>query len=461
MLSCKKKEKWQDVDPAFAKYVEAYTTGIVSKTTSIRVQLAADATTTHTVGQAVKEDLFSIKPSAKGRATWIDARTIEFKPETNLQPDQVYEVNFKLGKVTRVPEKFNDFRFSLQTIRPACKLEQTGLRSTNEKDKMFLNGEITTADSEEATGIEKILSVSQGSVSWQHSNNNKTHSFSITGIRREAKETKLSVKWDGNKMKMNGAGEEWLAIPAAGDFKVLNIMPVNDAQQYASVQFSNPIAVGQDLTGLLTVSNLQDVAYTISGSEVKLYMDGMLEGNYSVNVNPGIKDAWGNNLESSYSGNIVFENRLPSVRIHGKGNILPSSGKLVLPFEAVNLSAVDISIIKIYENNVPQFLQDNDLGGNYELRRVSKPVVQKTLRLDNDKTLDLHRKQRFSLDIDKFLKTEPGAIYRVTIGFRPEYSLYSKMAMDTTAEEDNSEESYYEDEYDGYASNSKDDDGEF
>lgn len=291
MLSCKKKEKWLDVDPAFAKYVEAYTTGIVSKTTSIRIQLAADATTTHTVGQAVKEDLFSIKPSAKGRATWIDARTIEFKPETNLQPDQVYEVNFKLGKVTRVPEKFNDFRFSLQTIKPACKLEQTGLRSTNEKDNMFLNGEITTADSEEATGIEKILSVSQGSVSWQHSNNNKTHSFSITGIRREAKETKLSVKWDGNKMKMNGAGEEWLAIPAAGDFKVLNIMPVNDAQQYASVQFSNPIAVGQDLTGLLTVSNLPDVAYTISGSEVKLYMDGMLEGNYSVNVNPGIKDA--------------------------------------------------------------------------------------------------------------------------------------------------------------------------
>lgn len=169
MLSCKKKDKWLDVDPAYSKYVEAYTTGIVSKTTSIRVQLAADATTTHTVGQEVKEDLFSITPSAKGRATWIDARTIEFKPEKNLQPDQVYEVNFKLGSVTRVPEKFNEFRFSMQTIKPACILEQTGLRSTNEKDKMFLNGEITTADSEEATGIEKIISVSQGTVSWQHS----------------------------------------------------------------------------------------------------------------------------------------------------------------------------------------------------------------------------------------------------------------------------------------------------
>ena len=45
--SCKKNnnQKWIDVDPAFAKYVEAYTTGVVSKTSSVRVQLAADAAT--------------------------------------------------------------------------------------------------------------------------------------------------------------------------------------------------------------------------------------------------------------------------------------------------------------------------------------------------------------------------------------------------------------------------------
>ena len=76
-----------------------------------------------------------------------------------------------------------------------------------------------------------------------------------------------------------------------------------------------------------------------------------------------------------------------------------------MPFEAVNLNAVDISIIKIFENNVPQFLQDNNLGGNADLRRVAKPIVQKNLRLDDDKTLDLHKHQHFSLDIDKDRKS--------------------------------------------------------
>ena len=30
---------------------------------------------------------------------------------------------------------------------------------------------------------------------------------------------------------------------------------MNDAEQYASIQFSDPIAVGQELTGLITISN--------------------------------------------------------------------------------------------------------------------------------------------------------------------------------------------------------------
>ncbi|HEX2682821.1 MAG TPA: MG2 domain-containing protein, partial [Ferruginibacter sp.] len=233
---------------------------------------------------------------------------------------------------------------------------------------------------------------------------------------------------------------------------------INDVQQYASVQFSDVIAVGQDLEGLISISGQSDISYSINGSEVKVFGNGKLDGNYTVNVNPGVKNTWGDALDKGFASNINFENRMPSVKIHGKGNILPNSGRLVLPFESINLNAVDISIIKIYENNVPQFLQENDLGGNEQLRRVGKPVVQKTLRLDDDKTLDLHKKQHFSLDIDKYLKTEQGAIYKVTIGFRPEYSLF--VSTDTTTKAAEEEENYYDD-YNEYSNNGVDEDDAF
>ncbi len=452
--SCSKKNVgWKSVDPAYAKYVDAYSTGIVSKTAPIRIQLASNAATTHTVGEEVKEKLFTLTPAVKGKTVWVDARTIEFRPEKNLEPDKLYEVNFKLGKVTQVPEKFRELVFNFQTIQPAFKVTQDGLRSDGTKDKMFLEGSIATADAEEATVVERLLTGTQNGtgykIQWQHSNAGKSHRFTINNIKRAGTSQQLLLKWTGVPLKITNSGGQTLAVPAIGDFKVLATAAINDAQQYASVQFSDPVAIDQDLTGLLSLSNQPQVSYSINGSEVKLFASGQLDGNFTVNSNAGIKNKWGQSLSANFVANVVFENRKPSVRIHGKGNILPTSGRLVLPFDAVNLAAVDISILKIYENNIPQFFQENNIGGNNELRRVARPIVQKTLRLDDDKTLDLHIKQRFSLDIDKFIKTEPGAIYSITIGFRPQYSLYSKTAVDTgqVQSEGREEEEYYDEGY--------------
>jgi hypothetical protein len=455
LFSCSKKDKWVDVDPAFSKYIDAYTTGTISKTSSIRIKLAADANTTHAVGEAVKESLFSISPSVKGKAYWLDARTIEFKPDGWLKPDQMYEVIFKLGKVTKTTDKFSEFKFSMKTVKPSFKVEHDGLRSNGVKNKMSLSGDLETADIEDGKEVEKLLSATHNNnalkISWQHNDAAKTHRYTIENISRAKSVTNAMLMWDGKPMSMDVKGETVVAVPAKGDFKVLDVVAINDAQQYASVQFSDMIAVGQDLEGLISISGQSDISYTINGSEVKVFGDGRLDGNYTVNINAGIKNTWGDVLDKGFAANINFENRMPSVKIHGKGNILPNSGRLVLPFESINLNAVDISIIKIFEENVPQFLQENSLGGNSELRRVGKPIVQKTLRLDDDKTLDLHKRQHFSLDIDKYLKTEQGAIYKVTIGFRPEYSLY--LSADTTANTNDDDEEDYYGGYDDYSNN--------
>ena len=463
LFSCGKKDQWIDVDPAFSKYIDAYTTGILSKTTAVRIQLSSDAATTHVVGEEVKDGLFSFSPSVKGKAYWLDARTIEFKPEANLKQDQLYEVSFKLGKVTRVPDKYSNFRFSMKTVKPSFKISDEGLRSSGVKNKMSLSGDLETADVEEGAKLENLLTASINNkslkINWQHNDATKTHHYTIVDIERGNAAANLRLNWNGSPMNMNVKGEKEIPVPAVGDFKVLNVAAVNEAQQYASVQFSDPVAVGQDLTGLISVSNQSDISYTINGSEVKVFTSGKLDGSFTVYINPGIKNSWDAVLDKGFTSNIFFENRMPSVKIHGKGNILPNSGRLVLPFDAINLNAVDISIIKIFENNVPQFLQENDLAGNSELRRVAKPIVQKTLRLDDDKTLDLHKHQHFSLDIDKFLKTEQGAIYRVTIGFRPEYSLYQ--SSDTTAAGQPANEDYGDEGYGDYSTQGVDDDDAF
>ncbi len=419
------------VDPAFSKYIESYTTGIISKESTIRIRLAGDVQISHEQNEALGDNVFDFSPSIKGKAYWVDARTIEFRPQGKLDPDENYSADFKLGSIIKVPGHFEDFKFGFQTIKPDFTVTFTGLQTASNTsiDKMKLGGIIQTADSEDPAGIEKIISVDFSSpvqINWQHNPITKTHVFTVTDLIREKdKVNPLKVSWDGNSLNVDKKGNQDFPIPAIGDFKVLDIRAVQDNDQYVLVQFSDAIMVGQELNGLISVSNINNAAYTIDGSTVRVYAPERLEGNYSVTVSEGVENISHKKISKTYSANVFFENRMPSVTIPGKGVILPDSGKLMMPFEAVNLNAVDVSIIKIYADNVPQYFQNNGFDGGEELRHVGKPVVQKTIRLDVDKSINLNKKNRFMLDIDQLLRTEPGAIYRVVIGYRKEYSLYS------------------------------------
>jgi uncharacterized protein YfaS (alpha-2-macroglobulin family) len=461
--ACKHKRKLILVDPEFGKYIDAYTSGVVSKKNTIRIQLASDATTAHSVNETIKDELFSFSPSVEGKAYWVDARTIEFKPDKDLKADELYEVAFNLNKVTDVPSKFKIFKFNIQTTKPSIQVDENGLRSTG-KETMSLNGQISTADVEDSKQIEKILTATlNGSklpIKWLHNEINKIHVFVIDGIKRENIAGTLNLEWDATPINIGNKDKIEIAVPAIGDFKVLNVRAVQEPEQYVLVQFSDPLTNSQQLNGLIAISNQEDMSFSVSGSEVKVYCTNKLDGSYTVNVNEGIENQYGEKIKKLFTANLFFENTMPIVKIHGKGVILPSSGgKIVLPFESINLKAVDVAIIKVYENNMPQFLQYNNLDGSEELRRVAKPLVQATVKLDDDKSLNLHKKNRFALDLDKYIKTEPGAIYRVSIGFRPEYSLYTctnGIGSKKSSDDDNEEDYYYD-----RSDNNIDDDDDF
>ena len=440
------RQKKPGIDPAFSKYIETYTTGVISKESTIRIRLATAVPVSHVQNEALSDNLFSFSPSIKGKAYWIDARTIEFRPEEKLDPDKNYTADFKLGKIVSVDSKFEDFKFDFQTIKPDFTVTFTGLQTATNTaiDKMKLGGVILTADNEDAANIEKIINVNYTTpvkITWQHNPVTKTHIFTVTQLLRgNGKVNALTVNWDGGSLDVDKKGSQNFQIPAIGDFKVLAIRAVQDNDQYVLIQFSDVIMVGQELKGLISINNINDAAYTIDGSTVKVYAPERLQGDYSVAVNEGVEDISRKKITKTYSANVFFENRLPAVTIPGKGVILPDSGKLMMPFEAVNLNAVDVSIIKIYENNVPQYFQNNGFDGGDELRHVGKPIVQKTIRLDADKSLNLNKKNRFMLDIDQLMRTEPGAIYRVIIGFRKEYSLYKCKTGGTLAKNNDDNE---------------------
>jgi len=144
-----------------------------------------------------------------------------------------------------------------------------------------------------------------------------------------------------------------------------------------------------------------------------------------VTISEGIKNIVGKRFPKTEILQVSFEEIKPSVRLVGKGVILPSTDGLIFPFEAVSLKSVNIKVMKIYENNIIQFFQVNNFDGESELHRVGKVVLNKTVSLNNTSPNDYGRWKKYSIDLSSLINADPGAIFQVKIGFNKKDVYYS------------------------------------
>src|SRR5690606_17956856 len=103
-----------------------------------------------------------------------------------------------------------------------------------------------------------------------------------------------------------------------------------------------------------------------------------------------------------------FHEAKPMLRMKGTGSILPNSQGLIFPFEAVGLKSVSVRVIKIYENNIHNFLQINNLNGDDALHRFGKVVAEKKFQLDDNKSVDLKQWSTHVIDLQKLISPDPG-----------------------------------------------------
>jgi hypothetical protein len=451
------------INPAFASYISAHTAGSISRASSIRIQLANNFGDSTKIGEEL--NVFSFEPSIKGKAHWVNASTIEFIPAEPLPSGQEYEASFLLDKIIEVPDELEEFEFDFKVISQDFEVGFPTFETLDPLKLQYqrLSGTLSTADIEDDSKIEQLLKISQGGkffhVKWEHAADKRTHRYIVDSLLRKNIETEALIEWNGSSLNLDKKGEHKVKIPAIGDFSAINAMVVNDGAQYINVYFSDPILPGQDLSGLIhfdrptaqaNVTQI-DLKFTIDGHYVRCYPNVTLSGSYPLYIEAGIQNTLGYKLKTPQTLMVTFADVMPSVNILGKGVIMPSSNKLLLPFEAVGLRAVDVTVTRIYENNVAQFLQVNDLKTDRELARVGRPMIKKMVPLNGDKLTDLGKVNTFNLNLDDLIRTEPGAIYQVKITFKKEYSMYRCVGEEANDEESEMKSLEEEENWDGDA----------
>lgn len=453
-ISCKKKPVETDNIFKYRDYISYTTSGIVSVTAPIKINLAEEVKAWE-AEQELDTDLIKTQPHIQGTLKALNKHTLLFTPDEPLEPATAYGVTVHLGDIYKtIPAEFKNYTFEFKTITPSVSITTNNLQSYS-KDWQYVLGQLSSSDMITLEDAKQLVSAKQNkkdlSLVWlEVPERSKYFEFRIDSIKRDIEDSKIDIAWDGKAIKAENKGENVINIPGKNNFSIVETNVIQNPEQYLSINFSDPLNKQQNFAGLVTIQNAKNPKYIVDGNVLKVYPDTKLVGTIKVDVFTGIKNTDGFKLKNAFVQTLIFEELKPQVRLVSNGTILPNSKELKFNFEAVNLSKVDVRIIKIFEDNVLQFLQENNMNSNYEnsIKKVGRRIVKETITLIQDKDQNTGKWKAYSIDLSKYIQADPGAIYRVEVGFKKDYSLYDCTSKSETTVID--ENDYYDNYYDDY-----------
>ncbi|NDV69778.1 alpha-2-macroglobulin [Dysgonomonas sp. 25] len=469
---CKTKNN-HEINPEFSRYIAGFTYGNITSSSPVIVELTQDVPAVE-IGKEVDKDLFKLSPSVKGKAYWESTRTIKFVPEPGeLKAGTQYDVIFKLDKVLDVESDFKEFYFNFQIPEQSFDFDLSPYSPMKNNDLAWnsVRGTLTLSDDAKPEDIQKMFSLSDKKARIQVSPTitPTRYNIIIDSLLRTNTDTEYTLTVSGKAINAKTEDKTYkIAIPSlsASDLKVVDVSTGYDPKESIHITFSDPLSSKQNIEGLVKIAGVKNFSYEIQSNVLILYLDTYSRrNNVSLTLHKQLKSINGRTLDNDYTYALQFEQNNPQIKLPSSGNILPDTGRLIIPIQAVNLWAVDVKVIKIFESNILGYLQSNNLGGDSQLRRFGRLILKKRLRLDTDPTVRLEEWNTFSLDLSSMIKRDPGAIYRLEFSMRQEYSLYpcdgvvpekpTESALerfDTVTDEDMSQFDtpgyYYYDDYD-------------
>ncbi|MBQ4819001.1 MG2 domain-containing protein [Aquimarina sp. MMG016] len=475
ILSCKKKDAKAIAEAnaselnKYQEYISDVSSGVISVHDNVFVVLQSPVAGWDD-NQQLSKNILTVSPRVKGKVIAINNRTISFQPEEGFDQDSDYTFNLNLEDLVKdlKDDLDEEFVFSVKTLKQRFAVITDNMQSYT-KDWQYIDGTISANDQMKFEIAKQLITASQKgkelSIDFSESpDKSRQFSFRIDSVQRFEDDSEVEIKWSGKKFDIDTENSATLFIPGKNNFSVISVSVANVDKQYVEINFSDPLKKNQNFNGLVTIPGATNLKYTASGNVLKVYPKKELKGTLEVTVFEGIRSTDNYKLKNTYTENVSFQQPKPEIRFLQSGVILPTSDNLKFNFETVNLRAVEVQILKVYENNVLQFLQNNNLNGNNNLRSVARPIAKKLINLQENSALNLSKWNAFAIDLKELITPDPGAIYRVELKYRKAYSLYKcegQAADDTSIEElvDNYDEEapessfwdssqyYYDDDY--------------
>ena len=439
-------EQLRPLSEALLPLIDGFTSGAIAKGEPIVVRFKSPEVLKVKYGEPLSAKAFNFKPSLKGKAVWIDENTVGFQYD-DIDPNQNYTCDFRISDFLDVeaaePLQFGFAvrrqNFSLVGSYPLC----------SEADKMgyllrvaFVNpveGDVTELINKDVRNAYSVSAKSAGG---------NVYDIEIQGIARKDDESNLKVTLEGANFEVKKALTCTLPIYAKGDFRPVKF-DIDQTSGQGTLYFTQALKQGQNLNGFLNFDQKVGYKADIQGNRVSLYIDKSSLYRYQMEdmemtVASGIRSASGMVLQDAYSFKFDLTDYEPKVRWTDDGIIIPDVDETTVYFDAVCLNSVTLRIIRIFDDNILSFLQDNELTETYGVRKVGR--LEKKVRLQIDNPYPTQWKT-FPITLSDYVKVEPGAMYQLSLDFGPsDYTFASDEMKEDIAENEQIEADYWDGE---------------
>ncbi len=419
----------------YKHYLFGYPSGVMRKGDRWILSFAKPVFDTAQIGKSLRVKGINFSPALSGAWKCLGPTTLEFLPEKSairIQQPYIYTIDLK-EFFPAIEPRLRYAQESFEYAPSSLAIEWGVLRHNYGKPgHLILLGNAKTADlSADLAIIQKHSWVEDGAGKKYPLQNLIWDSVSgeikitIDFIQRLKKAQQWTVSLPAVLDNPQLRTSHSFYVPAVDEFAVLGCDVNSLHEGKIGIFFSDPVADTINFRNWLELLPAQS-AFTLDHKNDELWINfdaHRYPEQGEIRLRPGIPSSNGSALTNAFQYAFSIKEPKPQVRFLSEGTVLPYDDHVVLPFEAINLHTVVLEIFKIFSNNALHSLHLSlSEYDSYYLTKLGRVVYQEKIDLKHsDNRRDW---KRYSLDLSKIIKAEPGAFYEIRLVFRPEHSDY-------------------------------------
>ena len=442
-------EQISPVSEALLPLLDSYTSGVITEGEPIVVRFKDPQAMKVHQGEALPSKLFNFTPELKGKAVWVDENTVAFEYD-KIDNTKQYVCHFKVAEMLDVATSeslefgFGVRRqtFSLAAVDPVCEANDV-------MGYHLFVAFATPIEAEDAVKIFDETTRSQYQIETNYLGNN-LYDFTLQSMQRKDTDYQVEVVLNGKSVGSESSIKRSLTVYAKNKFIPISF-EVENASGHAMLFFSQPLKAGQNLNGLVAFDQ-DKLGYKsdIQGNKIDFYFDKSSLYRYQMEditmTVSGIRSADNQVLQDEAEFQFSLTDYEPKVRWTDEGNIVPDIKETTVYFDAMCLDGVTLRIVRIFDDNILSFIQENDLSETNGVHKAGR--LEKKVRLQLDNPFPTQWKT-FPIVLSDYINVEPGAMYQLSLNFGPADYIFASEEMRNAVTESAQLEAEYWDG-DGY-----------